>query len=619
MTTLLRAAAALCSLALLLLLGPSRAPAQPQAPASEDDRVLALLAEDLEAQRRFNPVSASLNADRRFDDRWPDASAQGRAAIVDDARARLARLEAVDLSRLTHDNRVNAALLQYELHERIAVDATNDWQMPISQIDGPQQFLPMLADNLSFTTDEQRAAYITRLETLPAYIAQVIANMREGLKAGRTPPRVVMGAVAQQALAHATPEHEADPASHVMYKPFVGRSGELADRAKQAIAQGVIPAFRALGEFLRDEYVPGCRETIAAGDLPGGGGYYSFQIRLMTTVDLSADQIHRIGLTEVARIRAEMMRVIARSDYPRKNELKGDELFHAFIEYLRADPRFYHRTAEELLDAYRAIAKRIDADMPRLFATLPRLSYGVREMPPYIAPSSPTAYYFQGSLKNGVAGFFVANTYRLDQRPTYEMIPLTLHEAVPGHHHQIAIAQELEAAGMPEWRTELFYNAFGEGWALYAERLGFQMGDEPSPTINPAVDAPRGLYADPYADFGRLSYEMWRAMRLVVDTAIHSMGWTRDQAINYMLDNSALTRTNIEREVDRYIASPGQALGYKLGEMRIRALRADAEAALADRFDVRRFHDAVLGQGSIPLDLLSAQVQAWIDREKKRN
>jgi len=608
--------------ALSLVLGPrspEAARAEPTvapAPANETERaVLALLAEDLDAQRRFNPIGASLRGDRRFDDRWPDASDAGRTAVIADARDRLGRLEAIDFAALSDDNRVNAALLQYELMERIAQIESLSWQMPINQVNGPQQFLPQLADNLSFTTDEQLEAYIVRLERLPEYLAQIIGNMRAGMAAGRTPPKVVMGAVAEQALAHALPEYEQDPTRHVMYRPLAGKSGALADRGQRAIAEKVVPAFRGLAEFLRDEYVPACRESIAATDLPDGAGYYGYQVRAMTTVDLSPHEVHGIGLTEVARIRAEMMAVIARSDFPEKDRLEGDALFEAFTDYLRTDPRFYFTNTEELLDGYRAICKRVDADMPRLFGILPRLAYGVREMPPYIAPSSPTAYYFPGSLENGVAGFFVANTYRLDQRPKYEMIPLALHEAVPGHHHQIAIAQELKAAGLPEWRTELGYNAFVEGWALYAERLGFQMGDEPAEGINPEMDGARGLYADPHADFGRLSYEMWRAMRLVVDTGMHALGWSRDRAIQYMLDNSALTRTNIEREVDRYIAWPGQALGYKIGEIRIRSLRAEAEDKLGERFDVRRFHDAVLGQGAIPLDLLSMQVWAWIERE----
>ncbi|HVZ94535.1 MAG TPA: DUF885 domain-containing protein, partial [Phycisphaerales bacterium] len=371
----------------------------------------------------------------------------------------------------------------------------------------------------------------------------------------------------------------------------------------------VVPAFRKLGEFLRDEYIPACRDTIACADFPDGEAYYNFQIEGYTTLPFTAKQIHDIGLKEVARIRSEMMDTIARSDFPKKNELKGDELFRAFTDYLRTDPRFYYTSADELLDGYRAIAKRIDAELPRLFGKLPRLPYGVREMPAFIAASSPTAFYYNGSLKNGVAGYFIANTWRLDQRPKYEMIPLTLHEACPGHHLQIALAQELADAGLPEWRTGVGYTVFVEGWGLYSESLGLDMGDQPFPSGH-------GFFEDPYDDFGRHSYEMWRAMRLVVDTGMHAFNWSRDRAITFMLDNSALTRTNIEREVDRYIAWPGQAVAYKIGELHIKMLRKKAQEALGPKFDIRGFHDAVLGQGAVPLDEMTRQIDAWIARQQ---
>lgn len=579
-----------------------------------DDLLLSLLDEDFKVQLKHDPLDASRRGYREFDRLLPDLSAEARASLVADAKDRLARLEAVDPGALSAANRTNLALLRYELRLRMESDKFDTWQMPLTQQNGPQTGLPQLPDFLSFTEQKHLEDYIARLEAVPAFLDQVMANMREGLKTGRTPPKVVMGAVPAQAAVQADERFLADPAAHAMFKPLSGSSGDLAERGKRAIREAVVPAFRRFAEFLEKEYVPGCRETIAARDLPGGEEFYNFQIRRMTTLDLTAQQIHDIGLREVARIRAEMFEVIARSDFAQKDSLQGEELFKAFVHYLRTDPRFYFTEPDDLIGAYQRIAKVIDPDMARLFRTLPRLPYGVREMPRFIAPSAPTAYYYPGSLENGVPGWFIANTYRLDQRPKYEMIPLTLHEAVPGHHHQYALAQELKSAGMPEWRTTADYTVFGEGWGLYAERLGLEMGDDARSASNPKG---KGLYVNPYDDFGRLSYEMWRAMRLVVDTGMHALGWPRDRAIRYMLDNSALSETNIEREVDRYIAWPGQAVAYKIGELRIRDLRSKAEEELGDRFDVRGFHDAVLMQGAVPAQVLDEQVRAWVEERKR--
>lgn len=599
---------------LLCWVAAAPADAGPAELSDAERAVVRLMDEDLEAQRRANPLEASRRGDRRFDYRLPDLSPQARLARRSDDEARLAAIEALLPSdALSEAARLNAMLLRHELRNRIEADRFSTWQIQLTQQSGPQNTLPQLPDTLSFTTEEHLAAYVSRLEAVPAYLDQVMASMREGMRSGRTPPRIVMGTVAQQAAAHGDERYLTDPQAHAMYKPFAGRADALAERAAKAVSTSVAPAFRRFADFLEKEYVPACRATIAARDLPEGEAYYAWRVRDFTTTEFSPEQIHQIGLGEVARIRAEMMEVIARSDYSRKSELRGDELFRAFVEYLRTDKRFYFDRPEDLLAAYREIAKRVDPEMARLFRTLPRLPYGVREMPRFIAASAPTAYYYPGSLENGVAGYFIANTYLLDQRPKYEMISLTLHEAVPGHHHQIALAQELKDAGQHEWRSTVDYTVFVEGWGLYSERLGLEMGDDPRSPANPEG---KGLFTDPYDDFGRLSYEMWRAMRLVVDTGMHALGWPRDRAIQFMLDNSALSKSNIEREVDRYIAWPGQALGYKIGELRIRELRAEAESELGDRFDIRGFHDAVLLQGAVPLEVLDMQVRRWIETTK---
>lgn len=596
--------AACCAALLLAVASVHARAADGPATAAEDRKVLDLMEQDLEAQRRFDPVSASLRGDRRFDDLWPDVSQASMDKWFQDTFARYNAVSGLDPSLMSDEGRLNHSLLFHELSERIDRHRIGLFRMPVTQMSGPQMRLPQLPDQLAFTTDKHLEDWVMRLERVPEHLSQVQAVLLDGVAAGMLPPRLVMGPSAEQALMHGSDRYLTDPAAHAMFRPLAGARPDLAERGKAAIREKVVPAFRAFGEFLRDQYIPRCRASIGASEMPGVPGFYETMVRIHTTLMKSPDEVHQIGLDEVARIRADMMTVIGRSDFPRKSELEGEELFRAFVAYLRGDPRFYFTEPEALLDGYRAVAKRIDAELPGLFAVMPRLPYGVREMPRYIAPSSPTAYYFPGSVENGVAGFFVANTYRLDARPRYEMIPLTLHEAVPGHHFQIALAQELRARGLPEWRQTISHTAFIEGWALYAEKLGLEMGATP--------DSPRGLYVDPYDDFGRLSYEMWRAMRLVVDTGIHAKGWTRDQAVAYMLENSALTEENINREVDRYIAWPGQALAYKMGEMMIVALRRQAEEELGPKFDVRAFHDVVLRNGSVPLETLEVQVLEWI-------
>jgi len=571
-------------ISLLLLGAPARAD------DAADAKVLALLDDDFEEAMRTSPTWASSRGDRRFDDLLEDESPDAIRDRIEHAQMRLEALMEIDRAALSPAVKTDAALLERDLRERIVSAEFHPEETPVTQLGGPQRELVELPEQLSFTTEKQFADYIARLEKVPGYLEQVTANMRAGLKAGRTPPRVTLAQAAEQALVNGTDAQAKDPATHPMYPPFPDANDTLAPRAREAISKQVVPAFRKFGEFLRDEYVPHCRASIAASESVDGIAWYRAQLRHHTTLDLSPDEIHGIGLKEVQRIRAEMDALIARTGF------KGD--FQAFTEHLRTDPAFYYTSAEDLLAGYRALAKRIDAELPRFFGKLPRLPYGVKEMPAFIAPASPTAYYYSGSMKNGVPGYFVANTFRLDQRPRYEMVPLTLHEAVPGHHLQIALAQEME--GVPEWRTERSYTAFVEGWALYAEGLGVEMG----------------LYKDPYDDFGRLSYEMWRALRLVVDTGIHAKGWTRDRAIEYMLRNSALTRQNVEREVDRYIAWPGQACAYKIGQLKIRELRALAERELGDTFDIRAFHDMILAEGAIPLPLLEERAKAWIAARK---
>jgi uncharacterized protein (DUF885 family) len=589
---------------LLVVLTLLPAPVFAQDGPDADNAIIQAMDQALTLSAEANPTGATLRGDHRFDDALPDVTVEAVQRRYTQTRELLNLVTQIDRDALTEANQLNRDLLVYELAVSMRMARTRGYLTPVNQLGGPHTDLPLFAQRYTARTDAERQNYVQRLRALPAYFDQTIENMRTGLSEGRTPPMVVMQGVEAQALVHTGQKFLDNPRQHVMFSPLADMApgDPLALEAESVIREQVLPAFAEFGAFLRDEYIPGCRETIGWSAVEGGLRDYSLLLWAHTTLPLSPDAIHQIGLEEVARIRAEMFDVIARSDFPQKDELEGDELFDAFVEYLRTDPRFYFDNPEDLIARYRDIAKQIDGELPKLFILLPRLPYGVKEMPSFIAENAPTAYYQYGSLQTGVAGTFIANTYRLDQRPKYEMFSLTMHEAMPGHHLQHALARELEELGLHEWRTTLGYNAFGEGWGLYSERLGLEMGPDPE----------YGFYSDPYDDFGRLSYEMWRALRLVVDTGIHAKGWSRQQAIDFMLANSALTQTNIEREVDRYIAWPGQACGYKIGELKIRELRARAEDALGPDFDVRQFHKALLEQGSLPLEILEQRMDAWI-------
>jgi len=412
---------------------------------------------------------------------------------------------------------------------------------------------------------------------------------------GVTEPRIVLRNVPDQVL-KVVPD---DPIASALLKPFTDFPPAIAqadrDRLKgEAISeyqQELAPAYHRLHEFLVREYLPHARETIAWTALPQGGDWYRLAVREQTTTDMTPAQIHDLGLSEVKRIHAEMEQVAASSGF------KGD--YNAFVTFLRTDPQFYYKDPESLLSGYRDIAKQIDPVLPAFFTRLPRLTYGIKAIPAYAADSAPAAYYQSGSEKAGRPGWFCANTSNLSSRPKWQMQVLTLHESVPGHHLQLSLAQEME--NVPEFRKYSFYTAFAEGWALYCESLGSELG----------------FYKDPYSKFGQLTFEMWRACRLVVDTGIHTQGWSRQEAIDYLISNAGKTEHEATVEVDRYIASPGQALAYKIGQLKIQALRDEAARELGDQFDLRAFHDALLANGSLPLSILDDQIKAWIATRKK--
>lgn len=517
----------------------------------------------------------------------PEALANRHATRLDYYQ----QLQAIDAAQLSAQNQINLHMIQYALANAIDEYEFNAHLMPITNEFGFHSALANLPNQAGTRNAQQLEQYLQQLRAIPDYFAQQKAYMREGIETGMTQPAVVLAGLTDGILAYVTP----DPRDSVFYRPFQQRPrhvseaefAELEMEAQTLIATTVNVAYQDFYDFMRDEYMPNARQTIAAVDLPHGERYYANRAKHYTTTDLSPAQIHQIGLDEVARIRQEMAAVIAETGF--------DGSFADFTDYLRTDPKFYAQTAEELLKEASFIAKRADAELPALFKLLPRQPYGVTEVPAEIAPNYTTGRY-SGSRRDDQAGFYWVNTYALDRRPLYELEALTLHEAVPGHHLQIALANEM--TDVPDYRRNTYISAFGEGWGLYAEYLGLEMG----------------FYTDPYSNFGRLSFEMWRAARLVVDTGMHTMGWSRDRAVEFMASNTALSMHNVNTEIDRYISWPGQALAYKLGEIQIRELRAEAEQRLGEDFDIREFHHQVLQHGSIPLHMLEENLRQYIEQ-----
>lgn len=570
----------------------------------------ALFDEHYAWEMREFPELAMSRGDYAHADRLSDNSLAAIERRLGDVQSFHQRVLAIDVAALAPDERLNRDLFELKLKNEIEGHAFRTYLMPVGARWGPQQEFPQMHVRARFKDALDYENYLKRMELVPGDVDDTIAKLRLGLAEKRTPPKVTMKLVPDQfaKLAAGGLDAMAEPFEHLPPSVSAARRDELKRRFDAVSLPAVHAALAKLGDYVTNEYIPACRESIAAKDYPDGDAFYAFQLRTMTTTPLTAQQIHEIGLREVARIRAEMMEVIRRTDFvqrfPELTRAKGesvqdrksadDALFAAFLKYLRTDPRFYCKSEDELLTTYRDICKRIDAELPKMFRVLPRLPYGVRKIPDFMAAHQTTAYYSQGDIRNAQPGYFYANTFALDQRPRYEMMALSLHEAVPGHHFQISLAQEME--NVPEFRKSEWFTAYGEGWALYAERLGIEMG----------------LFEDPYDDFGRLLYEMWRACRLVVDPGMHALGWSRERAVMFMLDNTALSEVNINAEIDRYIAWPGQACAYKLGELKIRELRQRAEEQLGPRFDVRAFHEMLLSAGTLPLDVLEQRVDAWI-------
>ena len=528
-------------------------------------------------------------------DRWTDVSAAAVARRKAELDLPLKALATIDRAKLGPED-----ALDYDLFKRRAEARLEGrrfpWElMPLNQLGGIQQSIPqMLGDQMPTRTAADYDAIVSRLRGITVLVDQTIAAMKEGLRRGVTPPKITLRNVVAQTDAILVEDPEKNPLLAAFQKipdtVPADRREALKAQAAKLLKEQALPAFRRLRDFLASEYVPQCRESIAAGALPDGQAWYAYRVAQSTTTRLTPKQIHEIGLDEVKQIRAEMERVMRASGFT------GD--LAAFFELLRTDPRFFFSRPEDLLAGYREIAKRADPELIKLFGRLPRLPYGVVPMPAHTAASQPAGAYDAGSASAGRPGHFRANLSAVETRPKWEMEALVLHEAVPGHHLQIALAQE--QPDRPSFRKYGGYDAFGEGWALYAETLGYDMG----------------FYTEPYSRFGALNYQMWRAVRLVVDTGIHAFGWSRQQAIDYFKANSAKSEREIVVEVDRYIVAPGQALAYKIGQRKFLELRERATRELGARFDLRAFHDAVLAEGSLPLDVLEARIDGWIAQRK---
>lgn len=560
-----------------------------------DQRLDALMADYWRYSLEEDPLAATRAGLASGNDRLPGvapADLERRLAVERRFRA---QVRDIDPAGLGERGRLNAELFEWVLDDSVRAYELDLARIPFNTFSG--FFMAALtASNgvrMDFVGDYED--YIARLRDIPRYFEENLENMQRGAESGFVLPGIVIDGVLPTVRAQVKEK----PEDSSFYEPFrdmsarvaPGEQERLRSEARRAIQEEVMPAFAEVADFLARDYEP--TTSLGAASLPGGEDYYAFQIRRYTTLpDLTANEIHRIGLDEVRRIRGEMDEIIAGLEFD------GD--FAAFAQFLRTDPRFYATSSEELLMAAAWTAKRIDYVMPGFFGHLPRQPYGIVPVPEEIAPNYTTGAYYGAPPGGDHGGAFWVNTFALDQRPLYELPALTLHEAVPGHHHQNAIALEMQ--DVPDFRKDLYFSAFGEGWALYAEKLGVEMG----------------IYRTPYEHFGRLSYEMWRACRLVIDTGIHSQGWTRQQALDFMAANTSLSEGNIRAEVDRYISWPGQALAYKLGELRIRQMRSEAERLLGARFDLREFHDVLLENGALPIAMLETRVERYIDAALER-
>lgn len=584
MKTIIRAIACLSFMLLAL----------PAVAQTAESSLQQLIADYERLNRQVDPISAGQEGDREALHRLPDARPEAEQEQRKQLVAFGERLAKIDAGQLSADAALNHALLTRIVKDSIEETGFDFIRIAFQNDGGFHTLADYAGRTTTIASREDAEAWLARLAALPTWYEQNIANLKRGIKTHYTQPRIVVDRV----LEVARNQVAVKPEESSLLLPFAQMPAGIpaaaqADYRAKALAlvrDKIYPAQRAFNDFMTREYVPAARPKLAWRTTPGGEASYRFLVRRHTTTDMTPDQIHQLGLEEVARIRGLMEKTIAQTGF--------NGTFPEFLKMLRTDPRFYPHTPTELLEKASEIAKRSDDQLPRLFGTLPRLTYGVRPVPAEMAEGYTSGRYWQGSMQMGQAGGYMVNTSHLDQRGLYELPALTLHEAVPGHHLQIALSQEL--SGLPYFRRNISVTAFTEGWGLYSEFLGEEMG----------------IYRDPYELFGRYSMEMWRACRLVADTGIHWLGWDIEQARRCFTENSALSAHNIQTELERYISWPGQALAYKIGELRIRQLRKEAEQALGERFNIRQFHDTLLLGGPLPLDVLEIRVHDWIKKSQ---
>ena len=549
-----------------------------------------LLDEHWEWTLDSNPVFASTLGDRRGNDRWADFSVDAIEARHHQRREFLRRVYAIDRDALTPEDQLNRELFRRSLEDDVGAHQFKAYLIPFAHRGGIQN-PESLTSQLRLQTVADYSDWIARIAALDEQIDTVIALAERGRDEGIVAPNILMQRIPDQLALQVVDDVQDSPLWRVfeqLPESFTPSEREsLRAAATEAIENNALPAYRKLERYFNDRYLPASRKSIGLSELPNGAAWYEHLARSFTTTDSTPDEIHRLGLQEVKRIRAEMMQII--------EEVGFDGSFQEFLQFLRTDPQFYFDSPDALYREYLAVSKRIDPELVRLFGRLPRMPYGVKPIPDSIAPDTTTAYYSRPAADGSRAGIYWVNLYRPEVRPKYEIEVLSVHEAMPGHHLQIALQQEL--GDIPNFRRFMGFTAFVEGWGLYSERLGYDLG----------------LYQDPYSRFGQLTYDMWRAVRLVVDTGMHYKGWTRQQAIDFFKDNAAKAEHDIVNEIDRYLLMPGQALAYKIGQLKILSLRERAERRLGDDFDIRAFHDHLLGAGALPLDLLEQRMERWLN------
>ncbi|HWZ50110.1 MAG TPA: DUF885 domain-containing protein [Granulicella sp.] len=567
--------------------------AAPEPPAQRSKELARLFSEIWEDRLKHSPEYASMLGDKRYNDQLTDYSVQAVNAELARGRGFIERLSTIDTTGLPDQEQLSAELMLRSLIEEQEGARFKEWEMPVDQFNGFQVALPQLIENLTFDSVKDYDDYIERMKKVPTAFSQVMTNMQLGMDEGRMPPKYILEKVLAQTQALATqkPEESAFAAPLKKFPATVS----AADRSRisadllEVIGGQVLPSYQRFAKFLVAQYIPKGRTEPGVWALPDGGAYYAFRIRQSTTLNKTAAEIHQIGLDEVKSDEQQMLAIVHKLGYA---DLK------TFAAALKANPKEHPQSREQLLDAYRGYIGQMKAKLPNLFDRLPKAPLEVTAVPDYMAKDQAAAYYNQGTPDGSRPGRVYINLYNLPERSLADVEAVAYHEGIPGHHLQISIAQEL--TGLPEFRKQSYYTAYTEGWALYSERLGKEIG----------------FYQDPYSDYGRLEADMWRSIRLVVDTGVHSQHWTRQQMVDYFHEHSAIDETNIQSEVDRYIAWPGQALGYKMGQLKLLELRKRAQTALGAKFDIRAFHDVILDSGALPLDVLDRRVDAWITAQQ---